>query len=87
MWKKLILPEHITLKLYPRFSSQHQKLILNYNLSGTNWILKIILNIARRYMQIEVTDEQISIPIPNSDLPYKVQDISGSEITINLKRR
>ncbi len=87
MWKKLILPEHLTLKLNPRFNSQQQKLILSYNLSGSNWILKIILNIARRYINIEITDDQISIPIPNSDLPYEIQDISGNEITINLKRR
>ena len=87
MWKKLILPEHLTLKLYPHFNNNEQKLILNYNLSGTNWILKIILNITRRYIQIEITDTQIIIPIPNSDLPYKIEDISGNEITINLKRR
>ena len=87
MWKKLILPKHLTLTLNPQFNSHEQKLILNYNLSGTNWILETILNIARRYTRIKITSTQIIIPIPKSDLPYKIQDISGNEITINLKRR
>jgi len=87
LWKKLILPEYLTLTLNPRFNNQHQKLILSYNLSGTNWILNLILNIARRYTPIEITSTQIIIPIPNTDLPYKIEDISGNEITINLKRR
>ena len=87
MWKKLILPEHLTITLYPRFNNQHQQLILDYHLSGSNWILKTILNIARRFTNIEITDKQIIIPIPQSDLPYKIQDISGDKITIKLKRR
>ena len=86
MWKKLILPEHLTLTINPRFNTDQQKLILNYNLSGTNWILNIILNIARRYAQIQITSTQIIIPIPRTDLPYKIEYISGNEITINLKR-
>jgi len=87
LWKKLILPKHLTITLHPRFNNREQKLILRYNLSGINWILRIILNISRRYMQLEITDDQIIIPIPTTDLPYKIQDISGNEITINLKRR
>ncbi len=87
MWKKLILPKYLTLTINPRFNTEQQKLILNYNLSGSNWIFKTILNIARRYTQVQITSTQIIIPIPNSDLPYKTENISGNEITINLKRR
>jgi hypothetical protein len=86
LWKKLILPEQITLTLQPRFNTHQQQLILNYNLSGSNWILNIILNIARRYAQIEITSNQIIIPV-QKDMPYRINNISGHDITINLKRR
>ncbi|KAA3618244.1 MAG: hypothetical protein D8M58_21860 [Calditrichaeota bacterium] len=86
MWKKLILPRKIILTIQPRFNSHEQKLILKYNLSGMNWILKLILNIARRYARIKITATKIIIPL-QSDMPYRIEDISGHDITINLKRR
>ena len=90
MWKAF-LPHEVTLTLSPWFDSNKQQLRCKYSINGLpflEWLTKQIV-IAAGDLNIEhikVTPEEIIINIPHQDLPYKIADITISDITIQLKK-
>ena len=90
MWKA-ILPREVILTLYPTFDPDKQQLRCGYQIDGMpvlEWIakqvVKIIGNVNTEH--IKVTPYEIILNFPNKSLPYKIEDITVGDITIQLKK-
>ena len=83
MLRKYILPETLRVTVIPRYDPESGNLVLNCTLADTSLPLRILAFLAR---QIKIT--QFTVPLPQENIPYyTIDSVSGSAITINLKRR